>query len=62
MEEDVPEGLQTWSLSNIELVDNYYAFDDSLLSKSKRAKEIQGLISVCKNWDKPEKARKWFHW
>ena len=32
---DVPEGLQTWTLSNIELIDNYYSFDEGLLSKSK---------------------------
>ena len=35
VEVDVPEGLQTWTLSNIELIDNYYSLDEGLLSNSK---------------------------
>jgi hypothetical protein len=35
VEVDVPEGLQTWTLSNIELIDDYYSLDEGLLSNSK---------------------------
>jgi hypothetical protein len=35
---DVPEGLQTWTLSNIDLIENYYHYDEDLLTKSKNRK------------------------
>ena len=41
VEEDVPEGLQIWTLSNIDMLSIMYTTDDKLLSKSSRAQEIK---------------------
>lgn len=62
LEENVPEGLQLWTLSNVEMLSILYTCDEQMLSKSSRSKEINQLLYKCKNWDKPEIERKWFHW
>ena len=61
LDADVPEGLQTWSLNEINGLAQLYEGENLLLSHSKRANEILNLIQQCKNWSKPEKERKWFH-
>ena len=41
IEEDVPEGLQIWTLSNIEMLSIMYSTDEQMLRKSSRANEIR---------------------
>jgi len=58
---DVPEGLQTWKMSDIESIENLYLYEESLASVTPRTKEILSLINQCKHWSRPEADRKWFH-
>jgi hypothetical protein len=60
-EPDLPEGLQTMSVADLEVIEHFYKNDESLKEVSKRTKEIHKLIQQAKHWDKPEKERKWFH-
>ena len=59
---DVPEGLQTMSVQDVIQVEHLYLNSDALASASNKSKEVLGLMHEVKNWNKPEKERKWFHW
>ncbi len=61
LEADVPEGLQTMNVNDLEVIEHFYNTDGSLKETSKRQKEIMKLIKQAKHWDKPENERKWFH-
>jgi hypothetical protein len=58
---DVPEGLQTLNLQDLEVLEHYYNIDEGLRQNSKQSKELLKLIKQAKHWDKPENERKWFH-
>jgi hypothetical protein len=61
VEADVPEGLQSMSVQDLEVIEFVYNSDFLLKEVSKRHKEVLKLIKQAKHWDKPEKERKWFH-
>ena len=57
----MPEGLQTVSVRDLEVIEHLYGSDPNLRETSKRQKEVMKLIRQAKHWDKPENERKWFY-
>ena len=62
LDADVPEGLQLWTLSDLNAIANLYEMDEELKHKSKKMKQIKQLMNNCKNWNRTETERKWFHY
>jgi len=49
------------NVKDLEVIEFFYHDNYNLKEVSKRTMEILNLIKQAKNWDKPEKERKWFH-